>query len=219
MPQSLPGGSTPISQRIPLTAKQYIWLPALILLLLVFQRSAAADTLYTYTGNDFTSFDAPAGYPTNLSTSEHVFVSFTITGPPLVCLTLCSISPNDLSLSVEGPGVAIFSADIQLAMVQTDSSGAIVAWEFGGCIDLCEDRHISTANVPGGIGDGAIYGNAIVSNFNDPGVWTMTTISPVPEPTTFATFASGLALLAGVIRRRGTSSSKLAQSGYIHSKR
>jgi hypothetical protein len=125
MSQSVLGGSTRIPQRIPLAAKLYVWLPAVILLLLVFPRPAAADTIYTYIGDDFNFFEQPQGFPNDFTTAQHFFVSFTIAGPPLVCLTSCSISVTDLCVGIQsshGTNCA-FAA---VGSVQTDSSGKII---------------------------------------------------------------------------------------------
>jgi hypothetical protein len=98
-------------------------------------------------------------------------VLFTIAGPPLVCLTSCSISATDLCVACQVPRDP-----------------------FDG---ECEDQLIGT----GTGGDGGIFGE-FIGGSTAPGAWFRNVPNPVPEPTTFATFASGLALLAGVVRRR-----------------
>jgi len=128
-------------------------------------------------------------------------VSFTIAGPPLVCLTSCSIAATDLCVGVQhGCGFNV------LGSLQTDSSGKIVAWDFFGCnVPLsdsgCEDEFIETSFGFGNNGDVIEVGN-FTAGSTFPGTWFRNVPSPVPEPTTLATLASGLVLLAGVARGR-----------------
>lgn len=213
----LGNGVTNVRRNIQLH-KSVVFMLVATFLLLVQAKPALADTLYTYTGNDFTSLQAPQGYITNLSTSDFISVSFTISGSPLVCLTLCTISPSDITISIDGPNGTLISSTLTCSQVngasdcvgaeiQTNASGTITAWEFNGCLSVggfgnCEDKHASTFNLPGvplGVTDSAIIGNAIVLNSNDPGTWTVTT---VPEPATFTTLASGLAFLFGIARKK-----------------
>lgn len=211
MPPVSPQGLLAFSRKIPLAAKLHVWLPA-VLLLFVFQSSALADTIYTYTGNDFTFLEQPEGYPNAFTTSDYVSITLTISGPPIVCLTLCSIPSSDISMSVMGPegfeGL-IAAGSVPTGMVQTDSSGAIVAWTFHACMFVsgtfpdCEDRSIDSTDVGSFVNDFAELGNGTAGNSGESGVWTMTEV--VPEPNTLLTFASGVALLAGVARRRWSS--------------
>jgi len=210
MSQSVLDGSTRILQRIPLAAKLYVWLPAVIVFLLVFQRPAAADTIYTYIGDDFSIFGQPVntgGIPNPFSTEDHLFVSFTIAGPPLVCITSCSIAATDLCIGVQFPNGPSHGCGFNvLGSLQTDSSGKIVAWSFFGCNvppsdSGCEDELIGTTSGFGkGNGDFVEVGNFFA--MGSAGTWFRNVQSPVPEPTTLATLASGLVLLAGVARRR-----------------
>src|SRR5438477_4722987 len=151
MSQSLLTRSARISKKINFRAKLFVSVPAVIFLLVAFQRPASADTIYTYIGDDFNFFQQPenAGVPNPFTSEDHLFVSFTIAGPPLVCLTSCSISATDLCLGVQGPNGAHGCGFNIIGSLQTDSSGRIVAWDFSGCNvppgDFgCEDESIFT---------------------------------------------------------------------------
>jgi len=186
-------------------AKSHIWLAALVCLLVALQRPASADTLYTYIGDDFNQFQAPAGEPNAFTSTDHLFVSFTISGPPLICLTGCAISATDLCVGIQNQHGNPFCADLAQGMVQTDSSGKIISWDFSACLfprdGECEDERIFTNGGGGSFGDGAELGESLAGT-NFPGAWFLNVPSPVPEPTTLLTCASGLVFLAGAVRRR-----------------
>jgi hypothetical protein len=192
-----------LGTRSLLSVKLYFTLP-LFLLLLLSARPAAADTLYTYIGGNFTFIDQPAQEDL-FTTSNHVLLTFTVPGSPLICLTFCSITAEDLSIGIQG----LLDGSQPFGMIQTDSSGNILAWDFGGCLlDFpdCEDRHVSTSNV---FGDSAILGNALAAG--PAGAWTITTITTVPEPSTLATAICGMLLLVGVVWRRRTLNNPIDQ--------
>jgi hypothetical protein len=110
-----------------------------------------------------------------------------------------------LSIGIQG----LLDGSQPFGMIQTDSSGNILAWDFGGCLlDFpdCEDRHVSTSNV---FGDSAILGNALAAG--PAGAWTITTITTVPEPSTLATAICGMLLLVGVVWRRRTLNNPIDQ--------
>ena len=89
--------------------------------------AAEADTIYTYTGNPFTSAASP--YTTN----DFVSGSFDLATPLGKNSPLTTISPISFSFSVDGvqtitnttPGVQIL-----LFQVQTDSSGVPDLWRI-----------------------------------------------------------------------------------------
>lgn len=197
---------SPVSQiTLPLT-KSHIWFAVLVCLVLVLQRPASADTLYTYIGDDFSIFEFPVGFTTGPFTStDHLFVSFTIAGPPLVCLTACSISATDLCVGIQNQHATPGCADLAKGMVQTDSSGKIIGWQFEACLFArdgeCEDERISTLGGSFGSGDQAIQGEFFAQT-DSQGSWTRNVPSPVPEPTTLLTCASGLVCVVGAVRRR-----------------
>ena len=161
-------------------------LPVVLLILFARQR-AAADTLYSYSGSDFTLISSGD----NLTTSDHVVISFTVPGSPLVCLTLCTVTPSTFNMGIDG-FFSIFSPpNSSTIQIQTNSSGTIVAW---GIFGLTTDDSIGSFTG----GDDAVIGNGVAFS-SAPGTWTITT---VPEPATFATFGSGILALAGAFHRR-----------------
>lgn len=191
-----------------LTSQSLTVLPAALLLLLIFEQPAIADTIYTYTGNPFTS---AAPNPYGLSTLDYITASFTWEGSSLICPTSCQIPLSIVSMTLVRPDASDVPVLLivpgwpgaGLAEVQTDASGAITDWAFYGCLIFgCEDKRVHTDNRAGvPVMDWATWNNWYAFNQNDPGVWTMTP-APVPEPTTFLTFGSGLAFLGGLIRKK-----------------
>lgn len=186
-------------------AKSHIWLAALVCLLLALSRPASADTLYIYIGDNFNDFQGPPGEPNDFTSTDHLFVSFTIAGPPLICLTACTISATDLCIGVQNQQGAHGCGDLAMGSLQTDSSGKIVAWDFTACFFArdggCEDELIFTNGGGGSFADGAEFGEFIAGT-HFPGAWFLNVPSPVPEPTTLLTCASGLVFLAGAVRRK-----------------
>jgi PEP-CTERM motif len=166
------------------------------LLFVVYRQPALADTLYTYSGSDFTTASDP------FTISNDLVVSFTISGDPIICLTLCSVSPLTITMSTNGP--VAFSGNIPFfssLQIQTDSAGAIIAWNIFG-LDP-DDNSLQTANLPGfKVGDSGVIGDGFAFTAT-PGTWTITT---VPEPNTLMSFGSGLLALAGALRRKKQSS-------------
>ena len=154
--------------------------------------SASADTLYTYTGNEFTSFAQPTGYP-QYFIGDYVSAWFVIEGPPLVCLTLCMVVPEppcstdflgvshcqEISVGMGGPNAFPGNENSQAAAeMQTDASGNIVAWVVTACLKdapppMCEDARVGTWNEPGIVIDQTILGNAQAWITDDPGTWTI----------------------------------------------
>ena len=162
--------------------------------------SALADTLYVYSGPDFSS---ATGFFTS---SDHVVASFTLAGGPVVCLTGCFVDPTGFFLAGVSDGAFFetsFISPPDHIFLQTNVSGGIVQWRFNLCLALDDCLNIVTS---GGVatangffgGDFAIVGNSIGFSGGS-ATWTVTTI---PEPATCIMFASGLALLGGKLRWR-----------------
>ena len=168
--------------------------------------SAQAQTyVYTYTGNDFTSASGP------YTTSDKVTGSIAFSAPlgdnyngnPSATMLNFNFSdgvgPQNI---VGGPGVPVLGGVlVQDSIFGTDSSGAIVSWNFQ-VLDFLpsftpETKGIQTENDPGNVVDsgnldeasGIVGEGSVPSN---PGVWVETV---VPEPSVGPLFVSFAALV------------------------
>ena len=168
--------------------------------------SALAQTyVYTYTGNGFTSASGP------YATSDKVTGSVTFSAPlgdnyagsPSATMLNFNFSdgvgPQNV---VGGPGVPVLGGVlVQDSIFATDSSGAIVSWNFQ-VLDFLpsfipETKGIQTENDSGNVVDSGnldeasgIVGEGSVSA--NPGVWVETI---VPEPSVGLLFVSFAALV------------------------
>jgi hypothetical protein len=126
--------------------------------------SANANVILTYTGNDFTGYTSPP-----YTEGDKVTASITLANPLGDNMVEAEVTPLAYSL-MDG--------------VQTISASPGPVFEF------------ATSPTGGIIGDAAAVGaanNAIATNGNNPGVWTIiTTVPAVPEPPTVSVLGAGL---------------------------
>ena len=190
---------------------------------MILSASAKADTVYTYTGNPYTSC---AGTYSCNGTTPALSVTFdtTLTGSTLDNLTLGStgnITADITSFTItDGSGVTISLADAPayyLFNIGTDGNGAIQSWNIDAILinappftdaftsyeaffgDDGNDqsgygRTAPTGTIQPGGGDGDINGA--------PGLWS-SSVDPVttPEPSSLFLLSSGLIGL-GFMKRK-----------------
>jgi hypothetical protein len=153
--------------------------------------AAHADTTYTYTGNPFTLITPGSPY----TTSNFVSGSFMVATPLGDNLNDVDITPVSFSFS---DGVLSTVDNLSLAgfSIATDASGDIAAWIV--VFNFVSDASINFSSISGDI-DQAENGS-IGASFQ-PGTWTETTNSPVPEPESLMLVGTGLLGVFGVVRR------------------
>ena len=166
--------------------------------------SALADTVYTYTGNPFTTSHVGGIY----TPSDFISGSFTVATPLAPDSPYGAITPESFTFS---DGIQTFDASntpLTFFGVATDDTGNIVGWY----ISLLSVDGVSNLNTGNGyivgVSDEAKIDQAgtidRVFVFNDPGTWTesSTDPSPVPEPSSIVLFGTGALGLAGSVRRK-----------------
>jgi len=168
---------------------------------------SAQTYIYTYTGNDFTSASGP------YTTSDKVTGSITFSAPlgdnyegnPSATILSFNCSDGVGPQNVFGGPGGLVGGRGQVTIFGTDSSGAIVSWNFEVLAFLSggtETKFIQTENDSGNVVDSGnldqasgIVGEGSVSA--DPGVWVETV---VPEPSVGSLFVSFAALVLAFVR-------------------
>jgi hypothetical protein len=176
---------------------------------------ALADTVYTYTGNPFTSDGNPLLYSFSyppFTPSDSVTGSFTLASPLEANLPILgpdgftSVTPTSFSFTDGVNTLSNTDSFEYLTLdVGTDGTGAINQWivslQTNNNIVILTEDWVSREDQgwngqPGVVGD--IRGN--------PGTWTSSTTDPnpavAPEPSSIALLSTGALGLAGMMRRR-----------------
>jgi len=161
---------------------------------------AWADVIYTYTGNPFTSAQAP------YTTLDKITATMTLTNPLAPSLSLSDVTPNLVALSMSDgvQTLGLAGSTDTTAEFSTDSTGAITNWQVVLAILASPGttRLLATENTSlqeKDVVDNPVIGSIFLqagSNENSPGVWTL-----VPEPFSVTLLAMGLVAMAGVRRR------------------
>src|SRR5262245_37898499 len=149
--------------------------------------TAVADTIYSYTGNDFTV--APPPY----TTSDFISGFFTVTSALAPSTTFPTITPTAFSFSdgQQTLSSSLATASITIMNVTTDATGNISQWQLGvlNSISGTQVTQLITCNTPSN-NCFALGNRDLTSNFNagnvieafntaDPGAWSVSVPGPV----------------------------------------
>jgi hypothetical protein len=164
--------------------------------------SAKAGTIFTYTGNNYTTCGGTycTGGPYALS----VAFTTTLMGSSLANLPYTDISATITSFTfTDGSGLTLHS-NLQSLDISTNASGNISTWLIGACGTTCDTQMQTNWHSPFGFIPGADFSETtagFAGNFgfisSDPGSWGRT-----PEPSTFVLLAIGLLVFGIVLPRR-----------------
>jgi hypothetical protein len=158
--------------------------------------SANANAVYTYTGNDFTTFTSTTTFPSAYTTSDFLTITLTLTAPLTANLNLASVLPEAVSV-VYSDGVISAGNSLNglppfpTLEFSTNSTGDITNWMVQvPAAPNREGASIQTVNTPTQTFDsaridagicGAPVSGCTGSNMNSPGIWTLS--AAVPGPT------------------------------------
>ena len=168
---------------------------------------ATANTIYTYTGNSFTTIVNLPSIPPVYSTSDFIDVMLTLAAPLPANMPLGALTSGVVSLQMTdggaGPSIDPLGA-VNAIIVATNDTGAISQWNI---LSISQVNGVTTVfgtsndpNATQATGDLASVTSAaglIVQaglNQNNPGIWSAAT--DVPEPAGYLLTFAGLAALA-----------------------
>ncbi len=170
--------------------------------------AARADTLYTYTGTDFTNLDNPSVLPTGVTgLSGSVTLTTSLGDNFSGFVTPAAFSFTDGATTITQSNESLPYDSFYFV---TNSSGAIINWD----VELCAVGpscsipvdYFDTVNTSASTDDYSLYIDpggtyALAWNLSSPGAWVEQPIS-TPEPSALLLLGSGLIGLIGVKSRK-----------------
>jgi hypothetical protein len=194
--------------------RKTLWISLAVLFSAIVAPNAQADTVYTYTGNAYTSC---IGSYTSTCTATALSFTFdtTLTGTQLDNLNIYTVAGGDLtpyvtSFSFTDGTVTVTQANassLDLGFdATTGSNGDILYWYMSACPSpiQCTYTYYEPYGVnlsdPGLVATDAsgINGSNYGFNTNDPGTWTVTT---TPEPGTVGLMLLGVGIVLAIHKR------------------
>jgi hypothetical protein len=188
---------------------------SLLILLAAFGAKVQAASVYTYLGDNYTSF-THFGFGNNAyNDTMHLSATLSLATPLAANLPLTDIAGLFASLAVNDGRTdfhfesTLFSLSVlDTLAVGTDAAGNINAWSFAGHkigFRAPQESISSSGNANTGSDSttfcgfpGCVVTTSSLASVNTPGAWT----SAVPVPQGMALFAPALGLLVGAIRKR-----------------